>query len=113
MYLYVKLLVAVFWLLVGGSLIFWQWIQPGKTFLTLGNTGISAGWLAILLALYNFIRWWSGRSYLAQRRAWEEAEARRFSHRHHRERQAAQEPNPLFDFSDNPSPSKDDDPDHR
>jgi hypothetical protein len=64
--------------------------------------GINAGWLALLLALYNLWRWWLIRVGQTRRREWAEAQRRR--HHEDYERRPVQEPDPTFDFSDRPPP---------
>ena len=96
-----NLLLAVVWLAVGVLLLVWQWYDPNAPSRSILNTGISWGWLALLLALYNLVRWWAGRSAAAERRL--EAEARARYHREHHPR-PVQEPDPTFDFSKPPPP---------
>jgi hypothetical protein len=63
------------------------------------NTGISIGWGAIALGLYNLLRWWMAWSYHKRQRAIEQAETQRQSELRRRTR-PPQEFNPDFDFSD-------------
>src|SRR5919108_2469712 len=58
----VNLLMALCWFAVGCLLLTWHALHPERRILTIGNTGISIGWFALLLAAYNLARWWSIRS---------------------------------------------------
>jgi hypothetical protein len=52
---------ANFWFLAGGALLLWQRFHPEVRGLTIRGTGISFGWLALALALYDLVRWLLGR----------------------------------------------------
>ena len=67
-------------------------------------TGLSAGWLCLALAVYNFVRWWSSRELRRQDRKWEQnqAPAKRFS-----TIKPSEVPDPNFDFN---QPSEEDKP---
>jgi len=67
--------------------------------LTIWNTGISIGWGAIALGVYNLLRWWMAWSYQKRQRAIEQAEGQRQSELRRRTR-PLQELNPDFDFTD-------------
>ena len=58
----------VSFLVIGAALIIAQWYHPDLRWLRLLGSDLSIGWAAVLLSAYNFVRWWSIRSYLAQRR---------------------------------------------
>jgi hypothetical protein len=74
MYPSVKLLMALVWLFLGGCIFFWEWTHPDRPGLTIWDTGVSIGWGAILLSLYNLLRWWMARSHQSRQRAIAEAE---------------------------------------
>jgi membrane protein implicated in regulation of membrane protease activity len=62
-----NLFLAIFWVVVAG--VFFTVVPPlagGADWSALW-TRLSPGWLAIVLAIYNLIRWWAGRT-LAKRR---------------------------------------------
>jgi hypothetical protein len=65
----------------------------------------SGGWLALLLAAYNFIQWWTRESLRKQRlqAQREEAERRERHLREHRQ-EAGQVPDPNFQFTDEVPP---------
>jgi hypothetical protein len=94
---------ALFWLLLGGIMVSWpRWHGGDSPFLLVG-TDLSFGWAALVLGLYNLLRWWSGRSLALQRRA--EAEAlRQRARRHPTAEPPPAEPDPAFDFTDPPRP---------
>ena len=52
-----NLLLAVFWLFLGGALIVVSGGNPDSPF-TIRGTQISGGWIAVFLAVYNLVRWW-------------------------------------------------------
>jgi len=96
-----NLIMAIIWLAAGCALLAWQALHPDNPILVIRGTGISFGWLAFGLAVYNLVRWWSSRSYRRQRRALEEEEQRRRRSSRGKSRPAAPV-NPDFDFSDKP-----------
>ncbi len=91
-----NLLLALFWLVLGGALLLWPLLDARAPDLTIWGTGISAGWLALLMAAYNLVRWWSVRSFQAQRRLLEEEMIRR---RRESRSSPPSEPDPTFDFT--------------
>ena len=60
MYLY--LFLALFWAALGVGLLVWHALDPRAPYRDMLGTGISAGWLGIVLAAYNLVRWWSART---------------------------------------------------
>jgi hypothetical protein len=103
-----NLILSCFWLLLGLALLAWPKLnpQPDGPDWTILNTGIPAGWIAIVLGVYNLVRWWSIRSRAALRRADEEGFLRRQPRPSHR---PPQEPDPTFDFT-KPSAGPEDQP---
>jgi hypothetical protein len=95
MYASVKLWMAGVWLIVAGFIFYWEWSHPGPG-LTIWNTGISIGWVAVLLCLYNLFFWWI--SSLRRRTSEDDSLYRRNEPR--KRTHAPQEPDPNFDFSD-------------
>lgn len=97
----VNLMMAVFWVILGVPMVIYHWLHPGAAFDNILGTGISAGWLCIVLGLYNVARWWSARSYAAYRQHLEETALRR-----HRREDATppggRELDPNFMFNDPP-----------
>jgi hypothetical protein len=94
------LMFAVFWLLVAAFIFI---TGDPRFILRLGGIDLSGGWLALVLALYCLVRWWSRRSYRQQRQAELEAQAER--ERRRREERRAEEnaaPNPNLIFTDTP-----------
>jgi hypothetical protein len=96
-----KLILAIFFLGFGAWLLIWPWLNPAAPNLTIGNTGISAAWLAILMGLFNLARWLNSRA----ARTLREGELDQLAQRRRRrdfERRARgyEEPDPNFDFRD-------------
>jgi hypothetical protein len=93
---------AVFWLVLGVAMLLWHASTPDALGRNILGTGLSAGWLCLLLGLYNLVRWWSIRSYaIRQRQFREEANALR---RREGPSRPVQEPDPNFNFTDPPTP---------
>jgi hypothetical protein len=99
-----NLVMGLFWLVLGVGLIVAQWFRPDLKWLRLLGTDLSIGWAAIVLCVYNFVRWWSVRSYTTNRRRIDDAYERRRQTAERRGRTEKQEPDPTFDFSDPPRP---------
>jgi hypothetical protein len=57
-----RLLLAACWLLLGGVLLSWQAASAADSSPSILGTGVSLGWFAIAMALYNLLRWWLSRS---------------------------------------------------
>jgi hypothetical protein len=99
-----NLILAVFWFVVGGVVLAWHWIDPtapfSKLFGSVLGTGISVGWLGILMGFFNLARWWSYHSYLAERRRLEDATLRRERAARLRQQKGYEEPDPNFRFTD-------------
>jgi hypothetical protein len=94
-----NLYMAVFWAFLGGTILFLdgqagrvRWALPLST-----ESPVSVGWLALLLAGYNLLRWWVSRGMEANRRLMA-AEAERREREQRRKRAEPGERNPDFDF---------------
>src|SRR5262249_10348467 len=103
---------AFFWLIVGLVILIGQ-AATGTPwgYVTLFNVAFSSGWLALLLSVYNIVRWYNIRSYRRQRKEVEELWQRR--QREHRAAERAErheEPNPAFDFTNRSSSEPDEPP---
>src|SRR5436305_718105 len=70
----VNLFLAFVWLVLGIILVGWHWLHPETGVFRIWASNVSVGWLALVLAAYNLIRWWSARSHA---RALQRAEAAR------------------------------------
>jgi hypothetical protein len=97
-----KLAMALVWLIAAGCFFFWEWLNPDWPGLKIWDTGISIGWVALLLALYNLIWWGIAFSNQKQQRALAEADAKRRNEMRKRS-QPPVELNPSFDFTDDRS----------
>src|SRR5438105_1456386 len=98
-----NLMMAGCWILIGGLLLVWQGLHPENRALTILGTGISIGWLAFVLALYNLVRWWSGRSFVGYREALAKTRLGRPSAE---ERKPPATPDPNFNFTDERTPER-------
>jgi hypothetical protein len=58
----VRLIMAGFWIILGCTLLVWKQQHPESGALTITGTGISVGWLALALAVYDLARWRLDRS---------------------------------------------------
>jgi hypothetical protein len=88
---------------VGGTaLLVSQWLHPENATLTIRGTGVSFGWILLVFAAYDLVRWWSRRT--VRRRtesvadAWKER--RREREKSHQDREIVTDPN--FDFKREP-----------
>jgi hypothetical protein len=95
-----NLLLAILWLVAGVAILL---ADPPNLRFPRGAGGISLGWAALLLALYNTARWWGLRSAWARRRAAEELERRREPRRPPAAPEAERNPDFIFD---EPPPDK-------
>jgi hypothetical protein len=97
-----NLVYALIWLAVAAGLLGWQALHPQNPGPVIRGTGISFGWLALALAIYNLVRWWSSWSYQRQRRELTQEQGDRQQPLRRRP-PGESPPNPDFDFSDKPS----------
>jgi hypothetical protein len=97
---------AIFWLFLGLGMVVLHWlylnVRQGRMFSTLDSPGLSMGWIAILLSVYNLVRWWGLRSAVAHRRAVVEEYERRLRALERERRRPEQELDPNFNFTDSP-----------
>src|SRR5205807_2892594 len=99
------LIMAAFWFVAGLLLIVWQWLHPEHAFFTIWGSGVSFGWFAMVLALYNLVRWYSVRSNARQRNATRVWEHRRSSARR-AEESSELRPDPNVDFTKEQTPPR-------
>ncbi|MCS6851460.1 MAG: hypothetical protein NZ700_09880 [Gemmataceae bacterium] len=90
---FINLLLAVLWASLGAAILVYHQAHPDAPLADIRGTGISAGWLAVLLAIYNLVKWFSLRSRSAPRET--------SAPRHHiRPRDEDRPRNPDFIFDD-------------
>src|SRR5262245_59601918 len=94
---------VIFWLGLGIAMLVWHSIDLTAPFSNLFGSHISAGWLALIMALYNLLPWWSAHSLQKERRRMEDAWLQR---QREEARRPEREPDPTFDFS-KPPPDED------
>jgi hypothetical protein len=95
-------ILAICWFVVGVGWIVYD-TYTGTPALAIPGVGCSPGWVCLLLALYNFVRWWGRRQSRAHREAERHARLERH-YRHHPPPVRLEPPDPNFDFSDKPPP---------
>jgi hypothetical protein len=88
-----------FWFLLGGGIFAWQWTHPDRKDFTIWNTGISSGWIALVLGFYCLLIWWVNRANQKRIQAIHTAEKKLRSDFQKRTESKLEEPNPDFDFS--------------
>ena len=94
-----NLLMAVVWFVVGvGLLVVTYTVGDAALPFRVRFLPISPGWLALLLCLYNVVRWWSGPRRRRRDPLAEALEARRRMHRDRDNPPPA--PDPTFDFTE-------------
>lgn len=101
---YVNLFLAFCWLAIGGGLLYWHEKMGQSAFrIPIGDDSISSGWVALLLALYNLVRFWSIRA-ANHRRSKQHDEAhlgqRMERLKDNKTRETPIEPDPNFNFND-------------
>src|SRR5947209_8392606 len=69
----INLFMAIFWLVLGLGLAIYHTVYPHEQFLRMKFIDISPGWLIMILAVWNIIRWWSSRAAERDRRYEEDA----------------------------------------
>jgi hypothetical protein len=99
-----NLFLAVFWLLLGVSLVTWQQLTGDRRYyLPLAGTEVSYAWLAFVLTVYNLVRYAGVRAARARRREAQLADALRERRDRSRDQTApAGPPDPNFIFTDDP-----------
>jgi hypothetical protein len=98
-----NLILAVMWLLVAVVAVALPWLDPdGRLPMSRGRSTLLLAGGALLLALYNLVRWWYAPALAADRRAIQEALARRRSGDKDNAPEPYRAPDPDFDFSDQP-----------
>jgi hypothetical protein len=102
-----NLFLAGIWTVLGVSLIFYDLLVPGGGAWRIFDTNISLGWIALILAGYNIVRWWS------RRKSWktdmERKESRRRADLVRRDREfqeSGRERDPNFIFDEPPESRK-------
>ncbi len=97
-----QLAFSLFWLALGVGVFAYELATGTKPF-TIRGLNVSAGWLFLLLAAWNFVRWYSQRAARASQESLRAAHEARL--RQARHRQPPGEPDPTFDFGDKPPQS--------
>jgi hypothetical protein len=101
-----NLILALFWLALAAALFTHEALTGSSAFrIQRGGVNLSAGWLMLVLAAYNLVRWWSSRRYQQIRRAEQAAAAERERANRLRHRpEPIGDPDPNFVFTDEPPP---------
>ncbi|MFL5241978.1 MAG: hypothetical protein ACJ8FY_07710 [Gemmataceae bacterium] len=97
----IHLILGFLWLGLGLAMLFPEWTGWQLRNLEIGNMRISAGWLVLAMAGYNFVRWYG--VYSARSQGHVQDQARDRLHRPRREITPPIEPDPNFDFRDPPA----------
>jgi hypothetical protein len=94
-----NLIIGIVWLVAGVALLILQLLDPTSPWIfAIRGTNISAGWLGIFLAIYNFVRWYNLRSSATDRDMLISDWQRR--QREERRERRLDPPDPNFDFTD-------------
>src|SRR6516225_3201384 len=95
-----NLILAVIWFSIGGILLLCEWTHPEALQWSIRGTGISLGWFALLLGLYNLARWWSRKLSKKNGQAWRRVRPSQPQRPHSDSRPADCAPDPNFIFTD-------------
>jgi hypothetical protein len=95
-----NLYLAVFWLVGGVGLVVWHAMNPEDQTLRIRGTDWSPGWLGVVLAVYNLVRWYSLRATLRQQAMYQEQARQQPGSR--RRADSPAEPDPNFHFTEDP-----------
>jgi hypothetical protein len=101
-----SLILVVFWVVVAAGIFI---LDPPQLRIRIGDSSFSSGWVALFLALWNMLRWWSYRSARARNEAAVQTEQRLRRHERPAE-DSAPERNPDFIFDEPPAPERKDAP---
>ena len=85
-------ILALFWLVLAVGMFLYPLLNPNGARVTVGDTGVSFAWVAVLFCCYNLVRWWMFRLQKRDREM--------MSRPAGRARARLEERNPDFDFSD-------------
>jgi hypothetical protein len=98
-----NLVLALMWLAAGVGLLGMYYLTDDPRWrVTIGGGDWSLGWLALLLCVWNLVRWYAVRADRMRRQSLEELRAgRRYPARRP---EPIGEPDPAFNFSDDPPP---------
>jgi hypothetical protein len=100
---------ALVWLLGAVVLFAYEWFT-GDRRVYIRGTGVSFAWLLLLLGLYNLVRWCGWRTYRADQQSLRRSAESRRRQRQFAEgerREPGREPDPTFNFTDDPPPPAD------
>jgi hypothetical protein len=95
-----NLILGILWLGIAIA-IFAHDYSTGEVRWRIVGLNISLGWVVLLLAAYNFVRWYGQRAMREDQEAIRLAHEARHRHVPRREREP-REPDPTFDFGDKP-----------
>jgi hypothetical protein len=87
-----NLILALFWGVLCVGLFAYPVLNPRGGRLTIGDSGVSFAWVAVLFCCYNLARWWMFRMQKRDREVMERPSGHR--------RPRVEERHPEFDFSD-------------
>lgn len=97
-----NLILGLLWLLGAVGLFAYEF-ATGEVKFRIRWLNVSSAWLLLLLAAYNFARWYSARSSRDQDAATDYVARARL---HQAQRRERVDPDPTFDFTDKPDPPR-------
>jgi hypothetical protein len=98
---------AILWLAGGVLLLAWYYTTGDPRSTIQFFDGMPSGWIAIILGLYNLARWWGVRAARQERFLMHQMEEERRQRRRSAPRPDYDNPDPTFNFTDEPPPSDD------
>ncbi len=96
-----NLILGLFWLAAAVALFAYEF-ATGEMVMRIRGSNISSAWFLLLLAGWNFARWYASRSGQVEQNALRIAHEERLRRARFHERPV--EPDPTFDFTDKPAP---------
>jgi hypothetical protein len=95
-----NLILGILWL-AGAIALFAYEMVTGRSLMRFQALNISSAWILLLLAAWNFVRWYSARMGRAEQESLRIAHEERLRRARYHERPSA--PDPTFDFTDRPA----------
>jgi len=101
-----NLILGILWLTAGLGILGYELLY-GPTWYRIPGINVSMGWFLLVLAAWNFVRWYGSRAWKAEQDAMRRTYEERLRQAQTRYHERPIVPDPTFDFSDKPAPPTD------